>query len=84
MAAELFQHREEPLETGVTFDRYMHPPRAARPQARKLVLQGFDLRQDLLRKLQQPLPGGRQLQRFRAPHKEFDPRLILQPLHLMT
>ena len=57
-AAEQFQHRKQPVETGMAFDGDVQPPGLAGFQRRKFILQRVDFRQDAFGKLQHPQAGG--------------------------
>ena len=82
-AAELFQHREQPVITGVTFQRDMHAAGNAFLQRFELRLEGVDLGQDTFGQAQHPVPRCGQLQRLGPAHEQLHPRLVLQALDLV-
>jgi hypothetical protein len=81
--AELFQHREQPVETGVAFDGDVQPPRLAGPQGAEFLFQRVDLGQDAFGQPQHAQARRRQAHGFGAADEKLDPGLILQPLDLM-
>lgn len=80
---ERFEHRKKPFKTGVTFNRDVQTAGLAGPERVEFRRQLVDLGQDAFSRTKQLLTSRRQLQRLRAAHEQFDPGLVLKPLHLV-
>ncbi len=81
--AKQFQHREQPVKTGVTFDGDVQPARFAQAKGAKFFFHRVDFRQDTVCCTQHPDAGGRQAHGLGSADEQFHSGLIFQICHLM-